>query len=72
MSDKTDEERDLKMASMRADKANKEADTTLKREPVRWEPRKALSAAFGAGIAVASGLFALAAYVLTHFVGRGP
>ncbi len=51
-----------------ADIANKEADTLLKREQARWEPWKALSAAFGAGIAVASGLLALAAWVLTHFL----
>jgi hypothetical protein len=40
----------------------------LKIEQVRWEPWKALSAAFGAGVAVASGLIALAAWVLTHFI----
>jgi hypothetical protein len=40
----------------------------LKLEQARWEPWKALSAAFGAGIAVASGLIALAAWVLSHFV----
>lgn len=68
MSDATDEERELRMAQMRADIANKEADTTLKLEQARWEPWKALSAAFGAGIAVASGLIALAAWVLTHFI----
>jgi hypothetical protein len=52
---------------MKADIANKDADTLLKREQVRREPWKALSAAFGAGIAVASGLIALAAWMLTHF-----
>ena len=56
---------------MRAEIANKEADTMLKREQVRWEPWKALSAAFGAGIAVASALFALAAWVLAHFAVHG-
>jgi hypothetical protein len=66
MSETADEERGLRMALMRADIANKEADTSLKREQVRWEPWKALSAAFGAGIAVASGLFALAAWIVTH------
>jgi hypothetical protein len=40
----------------------------LKTERVRWEPWKALSAAFGAGVAVATGLFALAAWVLSHFM----
>jgi hypothetical protein len=68
MSETTDEERALRMALMRADIANKEADTMLKLEQVRWEPWKALSAAFGAGVAVASGLIALAAWVLTHFI----
>jgi hypothetical protein len=53
------EERELRMAMMRADIANKVADTALKDEQRRWEPWKALSAAFGAGIAVASGLLAI-------------
>jgi hypothetical protein len=53
-----------------ADIANKEADTKLKDEQRRWEPVKAMSAAFGAGVAFASGLIALAAWVLTHFVTR--
>jgi hypothetical protein len=68
MSDAADEERELRMAQMRADIANKRADTLLKTEQVRWEPWKALSAAFGAGVAVASGLIALSAWVLTHFI----
>lgn len=68
MSDTTDEEQELKLALMRADIANKEADTMLKLEQVRWEPWKALSAAFGAGLAVASGLIALAAWVLARFI----
>jgi hypothetical protein len=54
-----DEERELKGRLMQADIANKTADTALKDEQRRWEPWKALSAAFGAGIAVASGLLAL-------------
>ncbi len=33
---------------------------------VRWEPWKALSVAFGAGVAVASGLIAVAAWVIAH------
>nr|WP_294550197.1 hypothetical protein [uncultured Rhodopila sp.] len=53
---------------MKADIANKKADTDLKQEQLRWEPWKALSAAFGAGLAVASGLIAAIARVLTHFV----
>jgi hypothetical protein len=43
-------------------------DTKLKDEQRRWEPVKAMSAAFGAGVAFASGLIALAAWVLTHFI----
>ena len=45
-----------------------EADTKLKDEQRRWEPVKAMSAAFGAGVAVASGLIALAAWILAHFI----
>jgi hypothetical protein len=59
MSDTDDEERALRVALMKA-------DTDLKQEQVRWEPWKALSAAFGAGVAVASGLIAVIAWVLTH------
>jgi hypothetical protein len=63
----TDEdERELRMQQMVADIANKNADTALKIEQSRWEPWKALSAAFAAGLAVASGLIALAAWVLAH------
>ena len=50
-----DEDRTLRAALMKADIANKNADTDLKQEQLRWEPWKALSAAFGAGLAVASG-----------------
>jgi hypothetical protein len=64
-----DEERELKGQLMQADIANKRADTALKDEQRRWEPWKALSAAFGAGLAVASGLIALAAWVLSHLGG---
>ena len=66
MSDAEDEERALRIEQMRADIANKEADTRLKDEQRRWEPWKALSAAFGAGLAVASGLIALAAWIIAH------
>ena len=61
-----DEERELKVKLMQADIANKKADTALKEEQRRWEPVKAMSAAFGAGVAVASGLIALAAWILAH------
>jgi hypothetical protein len=63
-----DEERELKGRLLMAQIANKEADTLLKEEQARWEPWKALSAAFGAGVAVASGLIALAAWILAHFI----
>ena len=66
-----DEERELRRLLMQADIANKEADTLLKIEQRRWEPWKALSAAFGAGIAVASGLIALAAWILARFIQAG-
>jgi hypothetical protein len=61
-----DEERELKADLMRAQTTNYQADTNLKDEQRRWEPWKALSAAFGAGLAVASGLIALAAWIITH------
>lgn len=54
------------MQQLRADIANKNADTTLKKEQLRWEPWKALSAAFGAGVAVATGLIALGAWLAGH------
>jgi hypothetical protein len=52
---------------MKADIANKTADTAYKEGLLRWEPWKALSAAFGAGLAVASGLIAAIAWVVTHW-----
>jgi hypothetical protein len=57
---------ELEIELMAAEIANKHADTDLKREQVRWEPWKALSAAFAAGIAVATGLFALATWFISH------
>jgi hypothetical protein len=65
-----DEERELKGRLMMADIANKTADTALKDEQRRWEPIKAMSAAFGAGIAVATGFIALATYLL-HLIAGG-
>ena len=61
-------EHELRVEQMRAEIANKNADTNLKDEQRRWEPWKALSAAFGAGLAVASGLIALITWVLTHLL----
>lgn len=66
-----DEERELKGRLLVADIANREADTKLKDAQRQWEPIKAMSAAFGAGIAFASGLIALAAWILTHFIQSG-
>jgi hypothetical protein len=37
-------------------------------EPQHWEPWKALSVAFGAGMAVEAGLIALATWILSHFL----
>jgi hypothetical protein len=62
-----DDEILLRKMQMAADIANKQADTALKDEQRRWEPWKALSAAFGAGVAVATGLFTLAFWVVAHF-----
>ena len=64
--DSAAEEQELRMALLKADIANKEADTELKREQLRWEPWKALSAAFGAGVAVASALIAAGAWLARH------
>lgn len=61
-----DELRDLKGKLMQADIANKNADTALKSEQLRWEPWKAMSAAFGAGVAVASALIAGGGWLFTH------
>jgi hypothetical protein len=41
---------------MRAEIANKEADSALKLAQTAWEPWKAMSAAFGAGAAAAAAL----------------
>jgi hypothetical protein len=51
---------------MKADIATRTAGTELKQEQLRWEPWKALSAVLGAGVAFASGLIAVIAWVLTH------
>jgi hypothetical protein len=66
MSGMADDDESLRRIQMVADIANKRADTALKEEQRRWEPWKALSAAFGAGLAAATGLFALATWVLAH------
>jgi len=66
VSETDDEERGLKMQQLRADIANKRADTDLKTAQTKWEPLKALSAAFAAGIAAATGLIALGAWMAGH------
>lgn len=58
--------RNLKVDLMQAEIANKRADTDLKREQLRWEPWKALSVAFGAGAAVATGLLTLGGWLFSH------
>jgi hypothetical protein len=42
-------------------------DRTPYNDPNPWEPWKALSAAFAAGIAFATGFVALALWILAHF-----
>jgi len=56
---------------MQADIANRSADAALKDEQRRWEPWKALSAAFAAGVVVATGLITLATWLVTHLPGHG-
>lgn len=56
------------MTQLRADIENKRADTDLKREQTRWEPWKALSAAFVAGVAVASALIGATAWIVAHLM----
>ncbi len=66
MSGTVDDDESLRRMQMVADIANKRADTALKEEQRRWEPWKALSAAFGAGVAVTTGLFALVTWLVSH------
>ena len=47
MSDTVEDDESLRRTQMVAGIANKRADTALKEEQRRWEPWKALSAAFG-------------------------
>lgn len=54
------------MALMQADIDNKNADTSLKREALRWEPWKTMAAAFGAGAAFTAAMVALATLILAH------
>jgi uncharacterized membrane protein YjjP (DUF1212 family) len=59
MSDGDDEETEIRKKQMRADIANKEADTLYKQGLLRYEPWKVVSAAFVAGAAVMGAAVAL-------------
>ena len=54
------------MALMRADIANKEADTAYKTGLLRYEPWKVVTTAFGAGFALCGGLVALLTFILAR------
>jgi hypothetical protein len=60
------DERELRMALMRADIANKEADTAYKTGLLRYEPWKVVTTAFGAGFALCGGLVALLTFILAR------
>jgi hypothetical protein len=65
----TDAERqELKDRILMAELANKTADTALKNEQRTWEPVKAMAAAFGAGLAVATALIGGIAWVLSRII----
>ena len=67
MSELDIEEREWKMAQIRADIANKEADTDFKRSAARSEPYKMMAAMVGATAAIFGTLFGILGYIL----GRG-
>jgi hypothetical protein len=58
------EERELRMAQLRADVENKTADTEYKRVMSRTEPFKAFAATLGAVAAIVAGVFAALGYIL--------
>lgn len=64
MSDVADEERELRINLMRADIANKEADTAYKQGLLRYEPWKVIAVAAGAG----AGAMAAAVALMTALV----
>jgi hypothetical protein len=64
-----DVEQQLRIRLMQADISNKVADTDYKRELTRWEPGKAMSVAFGAGVAVTTALFGALAWLFAHVHG---
>jgi hypothetical protein len=59
MSDIDDEETELRKRQMRADIANREADTLYQQGLLRYEPWKVVSTAFVAGAAVMGAAVAL-------------
>lgn len=61
-----DEERELRMALMRADIANKTADTALKEGLLRFEPWKVVLAAFLSGAATIGAIVGLLTAILRH------
>jgi hypothetical protein len=61
-----DEERELRMAQMRADIENKGADTTYKRRLADYEPWKLAVSGMVAGAALMGALVALLTLVLRH------
>jgi hypothetical protein len=65
-----DDERNLWPRQMEADIVNKMTDVECKRTLMRWEPWKAMSAAFTAGILVASALAGLFVWIGAHWVAH--
>lgn len=63
MSDAADEERILKMALIRADTANKNADSDYKKGLLRYEPWKVAFTGLAAGAALAGVFIALGGYL---------
>ena len=60
MNETLDEERQLRMELMRADIANKQADTRYKMDLSRWEPWKVLALGLGAGAGIMAAAVTLA------------
>ena len=61
------EERELRMAQLRADVGNKDAGTDYRKAMTRPEPYKAFAAILGATAATVDGVFGALGYIL----GRG-
>ena len=60
------------MTLLRADIDNKRADTGLKVEQLRWEPVKAMAAAFCAGVAVTVALGGALTWLVAHLMRVAP